>query len=116
MHNYKIQNDAIDYTQRHDSLISNCYFSLRIKRGKWFFNPDFGCRWFTIKKITSENIRLIIQYAEEALKWLVDCGRLQAIDVEAWRDEANLNRCVVFIKCRTSNDMVVTFETFFQVI
>jgi phage gp46-like protein len=113
---YKIENDAMDRTQTQDSLLSNIYFSLRIPRGSWFFNPAFGCRWNTIKKLTADGLSQAEDFAREALKWLLDLGRISSCDILAEQDNDNRNQCNVRLTVLKPDNTEITFMTFFMVV
>jgi phage gp46-like protein len=92
-----------------DSLHNNIFLSLTIERGACFWNPQFGCRLYLIKKITAESMRLAEQYCAEALKWLVDIKRVTEFDIVVERDPVDQYRMNIGITAHRKSG--TQFET-----
>lgn len=70
------------------SLFNNVWLSLTIQRGSWWFNPVFGSRLYVLRRMknTPQTAALAVDYAKEALQWLLDTGRATAVTVATERD------------------------------
>jgi len=66
-----------------DPLLNAVLLSLHIKRGSWFFNPDFGSRLDEIKTTSNTDLALARQYVEDSLQWLIGAGLASKIEVRA---------------------------------
>ncbi len=116
MIDYKIENGAIDFTNKGNSLQTLMYMSLHMRRGAWFLFSIFGCRWHTIKFLDNDGLARAEDYAREALKWLLDIGRLDSLDIVAQVDLSDSSRCNVKIDGIKNSAVEVSFETFFKVV
>jgi len=75
-----------------DSLLNNVYLSLNIERGSWWYDVNFGSRFHLLRreKDTSSTRRRAVEYAEEALAWLVETKRATAVSAEAMTVDGKL--------------------------
>jgi phage gp46-like protein len=65
-----------------DATLNALMLSLHIRRGAWFFNPDFGSRLHEIRTTSDRDIALARQYALEAVQWLLDAKIANTIELE----------------------------------
>jgi phage gp46-like protein len=95
---------------------NNVILSLLIRRGDWWFNPNFGMRPLP-KKNTARAEALVESYALEALQWLLDTGRARKIEVQAERDRTrDLNRMRLSLAVTQADGSLVEFEHFVEVV
>lgn len=84
--NYQIEIDekGQGYTTWETSkgILNNVFLSVKIKRGSWFKEPDYGLEIRDIKRKTESNRNLLQQRYEEALNWMYDARRASSINVE----------------------------------
>ena len=68
-----------------DSLFNNVYLSLNIERGSWWLDANFGSRFHLLRreKDTASTRQRAVEYAEEALGWLVETKRAAKVSAEA---------------------------------
>jgi uncharacterized protein (TIGR02145 family) len=64
-----------------DAVLNAVLLSLHVKRGAWFFNPDFGSRLSEIKSIAQPDVAMARRYAIDALRWMIDAKLANSIDV-----------------------------------
>jgi len=64
-----------------DTLLNAVLLSLHVKRGSWFFNPNFGCRLHEIKTISAPDVALALQYVKESLQWMIEARLATNIEV-----------------------------------
>jgi phage gp46-like protein len=96
-----------------DSLQNAVLLSLCVRRGAWFFNPDFGSRLHEITTLSESNVALARQYAAECLAWLTALGLIDAINVAAARASGGRLKLTVTLRRASAPD--VAYETFFRV-
>ena len=99
-----------------DNLLANVYMSLMIRRGSFFADLDFGSRLHLLDraKNTEQKAALAEEYAEEALQWLLDVKRAQAIAVTAVRD--GYDRLKLLVAVTKQSGETVTFDVFTEVV
>ena len=91
-----------------DSTKSNIFFSLNTMRNSAFWKFEFGSRVFEIKKITEQNLRLVEQRAKEALRWMVDIGKVSKFDITATGDKTLGSITLYIVAYRKNADQVQT--------
>jgi phage gp46-like protein len=74
------------------SLLNNIILSLSIIRGSWWFNPGFGSRLDQLarEKDTPRSAMLAVEYAKEALAWMVETGRAKSVEAVTSHQEGKL--------------------------
>ena len=100
-------------------LYNNIFTSLRIKKGSFFQNRDFGSRLHLLVRLknTSTTESLAREYCKEALQWLLDTGKATNINVETERDSSGVTaRLKIKIVVTSASGDVVTYEQFLEVI
>lgn len=98
-----------------DNIMNNIYFSLVIRKGSWPFAPKFGSRLHLLarEKALARVEKLAKQYCDEALKWLIDAGRADAIEAAAELDKENTRlKCLIEA---VQNGQKITYEHFVEV-
>lgn len=98
---------------------NNILLSLTVRRGSWFQNPDFGSRLHLLErsKNTPRTSQLAIDYAKEALRWLIDTGKAKSIDVSAERNALQDNGCLkLLVEAVQANEARVAFTAFVEVV
>lgn len=102
------------------SIRNNIYLSLMTQRGSFFVDPAFGSRLHMLAraKNTDQTAQRAIGYAQQALQWMIDTGRVRAINVLAQRDPArDRHRLYLLVEATPVNsDEPVLFSTFIEVI
>lgn len=102
------------------TLANNIYLSLKVDKGSFFAEPNFGSRLYLLRrsKNTPTTMRLAIDYCKEALQWLIDQGKASAVAVYAERDRTqDLHRLKLLIEVTPAySDEPVSFTTFIEVI
>ena len=103
-----------------ENIMNNIYLSLKVKRGSFFYDPTFGSRLYLLDREKNTEIKkqLAIDYAREALQWLIASGKAQTVDVYAERDrQRNLDRMKLLVEVTPVNaDQPVAFALFVDVI
>ena len=102
-----------------EDIRNNVFLSLVVRRGSFFQNPGFGSRLHLLKraKNTVKTAQLAVEYAKEALQWLLDTGRAKKIEVTAERDVTqDLHRLKLLVEATQGNERKVTFSTFVEVV
>lgn len=98
-----------------DDIMNNIYLSLDIRKGTWPFAPEFGSRLHLLQrdKATARAASKAKEYCEEALKWLLDNGRAESIEVETALDAAKgrLNCLITAVQ----SGKKITYERFVEV-
>jgi len=100
------------------SIIDDIYLSLKIKRGSYIFDKDFGCRIYEIDKITKYSINLAKDYVYEAIKWLIDEGRIveDTLSIIVERNALNNSRLDIVVSGKTIDKTSFSIETFVVII
>ena len=103
-----------------ENIMNNIYLSLKVKRGSFFYDPTFGSRLYLLDREKNTEIKrqLAVDYAKEALQWMISSGKAQAVDVFAERDrQRNLDRMKLLVEVTPVNaDQPVAFALFVDVI
>jgi phage gp46-like protein len=96
-------------------LWNNIYLSLAIRRGSWWFNPDFGSRLHLLHraKNTARTEVLTREYCKEALQWLLDAGRASAVDISTERE---MHRLKLLVEVTQADGSTVSFDWFVEVV
>lgn len=102
------------------TIMNNIYLSLMVKRGSFFANTAFGSRLHLLEqnKDTAQTAQRAVGYAKEALQWMIDAGKAQAVAVYARRErQLNANRLALLIEVTpTTSDQPVAFSVFINVV
>jgi phage gp46-like protein len=102
------------------TLMNNIYLSLKVGRGSFFADTNFGSRLYLLRrsKNTPVTMQLAIDYCKEALQWMIDSGKAQLVNVYAERDRTqDLHRLKLLIEVTPMNsDVPVAFSIFIEVI
>lgn len=97
-----------------DNIINNLYLSIMVKKGRFFFNPDFGLRDLSRHKCTSKTALLVKDYIEDALAWLKDIGRVKSIEV--YTERAEPSRINAHVIATQAEGLVIEYQTFVEVV
>lgn len=97
-----------------DSLLTNVRLSWSIPKGSWWADPTFGHRFRELTKALPRYEALAVEYARQALQWLLNNGRLTAIDLTAMADRER-NRMVLTGTLTAANGSQIPFEYFVEV-
>lgn len=89
------------------SLLSDAYIKepgkqFKEKRGWWaekIFNFEHGSKWWLLErsKITKQTLRLMEQYAKNALQWMIDDGIAEKISCLAVKATDQNNRVYFYL-------------------
>lgn len=101
--------------EQETTILTDMVLSILVPRGAFFHDPNFGLPELP-KKLTPENIPLVRQRFQEALQWLINTGKAKSIDIIAEQDEDWPNRVNIAARAVQSNDQLVTYETFVEVL
>lgn len=99
-----------------DSLLSNIYFSLMIKRGDWWIAPEFGSLFHTLRTFEKNVLQQAERFAKSATKWIIDTGRASKIDFFVRRSIQNQDRLEIHVLATKKDGSEVKFETFYSVV
>jgi len=99
-----------------NNLVNNIYLSLAIKRGSWWFDPEFGSRLYLVRKNNPKAPAMVKEYIREATQWIIDAGRAKTINITAWRDEADRHRINYHIEAIEADGNVTTFTWYKELI
>lgn len=93
---------------------NNVWLSLMVPLGGFFARPGFGSRLHELarEKNTERARALAVQYAREALQWLVDLGRATAVDVAAERAESGVN---LLVEVTQADGQMVSYTQFVEI-
>lgn len=111
---YKDGRSELSWDKSQD-IGNNIYYSIHIKKGTLFNDPNFGLDLKDIKKITVNNIVLIKQRIENALKWILDLGRAKSILVKVEKDLQNINRINYSVDAVQADGIPVLTENYIEV-
>jgi phage gp46-like protein len=98
--------------EKNTDIGTDLYFSLMIKKGSWFANPDFGCELYKLKKVTDGNLLLAKQYVLSALDWLKTTGRAKSIKADVKKDLFKTNQIDIIIEVEQANGVKLFYEMF----
>ena len=115
------QNGTAEMTyDKATTLENNIYLSLTVQRGSFFANTSFGSRLHLLQrgKNTNRTMRLAIDYAKEALQWMIDTGKARTVEVWAERDRIqDIHRLKLLVEVIPVNsDQPVAFSIFIEVV
>ena len=102
-----------------ETIFNNVYLSLMIRKGAWWFNPEFGSNLHLLlrAKNTPHTAALARDYCREALAWLITMGRATRIDVITEQDRGQIpNRLKLLVTVTQAIDRTILFETFLEVV
>lgn len=97
-----------------DGIINMIYLSLSVNKGSYFFNLEFGSDLYTIDKVTDATVDLARQYAEAALRSLVERRRIMDLVVTAIRNDTAAG-IDLSVSARRSDGTPVSLKFFRQV-
>lgn len=100
---------------KNQDIRTDIYNSLNTRKGDCFWNKDFGCELFKIKKVNTSNILLAQQYTQSALQWLITAGRAVSIDVIVEADISDFNRMNIKVTAKQPNGYLITYEVYQRV-
>lgn len=83
--------------------------------GDWFFDPSKGCNCFEIKTVSDSNLKTIENYVIQALKPLLNKGKIREAVVTTTRDINNVNRVNVFVDILQSDGSRIEYNHFYEV-
>lgn len=121
MKDFKIDPYTQDYEMKGgqftltEDIGSNIYLSLMVRKGSWPFTPSFGSRLHLLvrEKALERVERVAKEYCDEALKWIIDKGRAEKIDVTTELDKDNMRmKCLIET---TQKGQKITYEHFVTV-
>ncbi len=97
-----------------DTLMNNIFLSLNIQRDNWWFTPAFGSRLHELnrEKNVARVEMLAVNYAKEALQWLVETKRASAVDAATTHIKGGL---ILMVTVTTAAGKPVIFEKFISV-
>lgn len=98
-----------------EDIGNNIYLSLMVQRGSWPFAPGFGSRLHLLmrEKAIDRMERVAKEYCDEALRWLMDKGRAERIDVVTALDKENMRmKCLIEA---SQKGREITYEHFVRV-
>jgi phage gp46-like protein len=118
---YKILIDGADGImtfRKADTFMNNLYLSLMVNKGSFFQNPDFGSRLYLLSraKNTVQTPNAAVEYAKEALQWLLDAGRITQLNVDYEMDPENINWLKLLVDATQANGKKVSFDYFVEVV
>ena len=99
-----------------DDCRNNLILSIMIAKGSLFSNPDFGSTHREVKKNIAGAVDYIKSRLREAVKWMIDNGRCNSIDIDVQIDENENGRVNIEVIARQTDGRDVPFTTFLRVI
>lgn len=95
-------------------ISNNVWLSIMVPQGSFFARPGFGSRLHELarEKNTERARSLAVQYAKEALQWLIDLGRATLVEAEAERSDRGVNLAVTVTQ---ADGQIVSYTTFVEV-
>lgn len=121
MKDYKIDPYTQDYEMKGgqfaltEDIGNNIYLSLMVRKGTWGFAPEFGSRLHLLQreKALDRMERVAKEYCDEALKWILDKGRAETIEVTTELDKGNMRmKCLIEAYQKGQK---ITYEHFVEV-
>lgn len=97
------------------TIFNNIFLSLMVRRGAFFYDPDFGSRLHLLlrAKNTEQTAALAEEYCTEALRWIIETGRATKIDITAER--VGTDRLHLLVEVTQADGRKITFNTFIEV-
>lgn len=121
MKDFRIDPNSRDYAIKGgryelvEDIRNNIYLSLNVRKGTWPFAPELGSRLHLLEREKSlERVaRKAKEYCDEALKWIIDKGRAESIEVTVELDKANMRlKCLIEA---VQKGKTITYEHFVEV-
>ena len=112
------RNPELTDQQGEGNDILNCiFFSLAIKRGGWFLNPQLGSRLHLLRKekCLPRTETLLKDYVSEALQWLYDTGRISSHETVTQR-VPSAGRINYTVSVVAANGELATYSNFARVV
>jgi len=100
--------------EKEESVINNIFLSLKVIKGTFFQNPDFGMA-LPPKKRTADAKNIIKQNIENALQWIIDIERVTKIYVFTEDDVQDVGRINYKVSATQADGLVVVFDNFVTV-
>lgn len=103
--------------QAGSDLVNLIFFSLAIRKGSWFQNPELGSRLHLLRKekCLPRTEQLLKDYVAEALQWLLDTGRIVSFETVTVRVPAS-GRINYTVSVIGSDREPVTYSNFVRVV
>ena len=98
-----------------DSITNNIYLSLKIKKGYWFHNAEFGSRLYLIKNTKDSSLKDAQNYSREAVQWMFDTGKIKSFSSFFERDKDVEGRINIAITCVAGDNRTINYSTFYMV-
>ncbi|MHB9156271.1 MAG: phage GP46 family protein [Endomicrobiales bacterium] len=105
--------------EKPEDIRNNVFLSLAVRRGSFFQNPAFGSRLHLLKraKNTTKTAQLAVEYAKEALQWLLDTDKARKVEVTTEQDRTqDLHRLKLLVEATQADERKVIFTTFVEVV
>lgn len=96
-----------------DSITGNVIHSLHVRRGSWWFRPNFGSRLHLIKDMSESSLRLANDYCKEALAWMAPA---KVASVEVATSVYPGGGIAIFVAVTRRNQAPQTVSTFFPIV
>jgi len=93
-------------------ISTNVWLSLNVTKGSLFNYKEFGLDLSDIKKVTENNLSLIEQRLNAALKWLIDTKKAKSVDIIVERDDIDIYRVNYKVTVEQSDGIPVTVTSF----
>jgi phage gp46-like protein len=100
------------------NLLNNIFLSLMVPRGGFFARPEFGSRLHELLRMKNNpaSADLARDYCQEALQWLIDCGKVTSFDISVERvPDENPHRLKVQVVATKADLSQVIIETYQEV-
>lgn len=96
-------------------LYENVCLSMTIPKGSLYKRPELGHRFAALaNEVASDDTRRRAEdYAQEALKWMRDSGRVRTVDASAAYDDHD--RLIVAVEVVSPSGQQVAFSRFVEV-
>jgi phage gp46-like protein len=106
---------ALHYDSQDPDFV-DVYCSLTLRKGSWFVDKSKGSRIHLLKKNTLNNQKLVVDYANEALQWLIDAGRFLSFQVSVFTDKSLPNYLGLIINAQKSKNQNAEYKIFVKVV
>ena len=100
--------------QEADEVRNAVLLSLKIRRGAWFMNPDFGSRLHEINTLSDANVALAARYGAECLEWMKTVRLARSVSVSATQFRGGI--LLLNTQIIRMDKTEVNYETFFKVV
>ena len=103
-------------TDSDDTILSDIVMCLSVKKGTWFFDPDFGHELDTVDRFSEDVVPLVEAIVKRAVQKIIDSGKAVSIDVSAETSRIAENRIDYVVRAVQADGQIITWSSFKEII